>query len=145
MYHILFIHSSVEGHLGCVLPIMNDTAMNIVEQVSFLTLNLTFCELDVPRRASIHWADMVIAFRFGNYKWGLYEHPHTFPPPLDRKQRAHSVEFDESLLSSARNCPPFPAPHCINTGNKWEFLLGVHRHQNLVSAGFWIWAIPISE
>ena len=36
MYHIFFIHSSVEGHLGCFqfLTIMNKTAMNIVEQVS---------------------------------------------------------------------------------------------------------------
>ena len=36
MYHIFFIHSSVEGHLGCFqfLAIMNKAAMNIVEQVS---------------------------------------------------------------------------------------------------------------
>ena len=32
MYHILFIHSSVEGHLGCFqfLATMNKAAMNIV-------------------------------------------------------------------------------------------------------------------
>ena len=37
MYHIFFIHSLVEGHLGCfqVLLIMNNAAMNIVEQVSW--------------------------------------------------------------------------------------------------------------
>ena len=36
MYHTFFIHSSVEGHLGCfqVLASMNAAAMNIVEQVS---------------------------------------------------------------------------------------------------------------
>ena len=34
-YHISFIHSSVEGYLGCFqfLAIMNKAAMNIVEQV----------------------------------------------------------------------------------------------------------------
>jgi len=36
MYHILFIHSSVEGHLGCFqfLAIMNKASMNRIEQVS---------------------------------------------------------------------------------------------------------------
>ena len=31
MYHIFFIHSSVDGHLGCffVLAIVNTTAVNI--------------------------------------------------------------------------------------------------------------------
>lgn len=107
----------------------------MVEQVSFLTLNSTFCGLDVPWWASIHWADIVIAFRFVNYKWmrPLWTsicrvfNQCTFPPSLDRKQRTHSVESDESLLSSARNCLPFPAPCCIYTGNEWELLLGVHR------------------
>jgi hypothetical protein len=38
MYHIFCIHSSVEGHLGSfqILAIINKTAMNIVEHVSFL-------------------------------------------------------------------------------------------------------------
>jgi hypothetical protein len=36
MYHIFCIHSSVEGQLGSIqlLAIMNNAAMNIVEQVS---------------------------------------------------------------------------------------------------------------
>ena len=37
MYHIFFIHSSLDGHLGClhVLAIVNSAAMNIEIHVSF--------------------------------------------------------------------------------------------------------------
>ena len=37
MYHIFFIHSSTDGHLGCfhVLPIVNSAAMKIRVHVSF--------------------------------------------------------------------------------------------------------------
>jgi hypothetical protein len=38
MYHIFYIHSSVEGHLGSfqLLAIINKVSMNIVEHVSLL-------------------------------------------------------------------------------------------------------------
>ena len=48
MYHNFFIHSSVDGHLGCfhVLAIVNRAAMNIGVHVSFRTMS--FCRY-MPR------------------------------------------------------------------------------------------------
>jgi hypothetical protein len=44
MYHIVFIHSSVEGHLGSfqLLPIINKAVMNIVDYVSLLYVGASF-------------------------------------------------------------------------------------------------------
>ena len=40
MYHVLFIHPSVDGHLGCfhVLAVVYSAAMNIEVHVSFLVM-----------------------------------------------------------------------------------------------------------
>ena len=40
MYYIFFIHSSVDGHLGCfcALAVVNSAAMNIWVHVSFLMM-----------------------------------------------------------------------------------------------------------
>ena len=44
MYHIFCIHSSVEGHLGCLqlLAVINKAALNIVEHVSLLYVGAFF-------------------------------------------------------------------------------------------------------
>ena len=48
MYHIFFIHSSVDGHLGCfcVLAIVNSAAVNTGEHVSLFELwfSLSICQ-----------------------------------------------------------------------------------------------------
>ena len=43
MYHIFFIHSSVDGHLNCirVLAVVNSAAVNIGVQVCFQTVVLS--------------------------------------------------------------------------------------------------------
>ena len=48
MYHIFFIHSSVDGHLGgfCVLATVNSAAMYIEAYVSFRTMFFSGC---IPR------------------------------------------------------------------------------------------------
>ena len=45
MYHIFFIHSSVDGHLGClhVFAIVSSAAMNIGVHVSFWVIAFSRC------------------------------------------------------------------------------------------------------
>ena len=50
IYHIFFIHSSVDGHLGClnVLDVVNRAAVNIVR--AYISLTYSFVEFigDLP-------------------------------------------------------------------------------------------------
>ena len=52
MYHIFFIHSSVDGHLGCfcVLAIVSSAGMNIGVHVSFQSM---FFSRYMPREVGL--------------------------------------------------------------------------------------------
>ena len=84
MYHIFFIHSSVNGHLGCfhVLAIVNTAAMNIGVHVSFQTM---FFSGYMPRTLCSYWRKMP-SFTPGFHEERVFPQ-HNFglflsPPPL---------------------------------------------------------------
>jgi hypothetical protein len=57
MYHIFYIHSSVEGHLGSfqLLAIINKAAKNIVEHVSYEALPVPGKYRSGCSQSSIGW------------------------------------------------------------------------------------------
>ena len=70
MYHIVFIHFSVHGHLGCfhVLTIVNNVAMNIGVHVYF---QIKVSSGYMPRSA--------IDGSYGNSIFNFEKLPHCFP------------------------------------------------------------------
>ena len=72
MYHIFFIHSSVDGHLGCfyVLAIVNSSVMNIGVHVSFQTM---FFSRYVPRNGIAgSYGSSIFIFSFLDHMSCLY-------------------------------------------------------------------------
>ena len=66
MYHIFFIHSSVDGHLGCfhVLAIVNSAAMKIRVHASFQVMVFSGY---IPRSE--------IAVSFGSSTFSFFKEP----------------------------------------------------------------------
>ena len=61
LYHIFFIHFSVDGHFGCfhALAVVNSATMNIGMHVSFWTVVLTGY---TPSRLLDHMLDLSLVF-----------------------------------------------------------------------------------
>ena len=62
IYHIFFIHSSVDGHLGCVLAIVNSATMNIWVHVSFLIRVFVFSRYTPKRGIAGSYGNSIFSF-----------------------------------------------------------------------------------
>ena len=109
MYHILFIHSSVSGHLDCfhILAIVNSASLNIGVRISFRIMVF-----------SGHMPRVGIAWSYGSFIFVFVSSLHTirhravrvYIPQCRRVQFSSVTQFD---LCNPMDCitPGFPVHH----------------------------------
>ena len=109
MYHNFFIHSSVDGHLGCfhVLAIVNSAAMNIGVQVSF---SIVVSSGYVPNSG--------IVGSYGSFIPSLLRNLHTSPQWL----------YQFTLPPTVKECSLYSTPSPTFTDGVLLILLGVTRN-----------------
>ena len=120
MYHILFIHSSVSGHLDCfhILAIVNSASLNIGVHISF---RITVFSGHMPR--------VGIAWSYGSFIFVFVSSLHTirhravrvYIPQCRRVQFSSVTQFD---LCNPTDCitPGFPVHH------PFQELAQIHIH-----------------
>jgi hypothetical protein len=106
MYHIFYIHSSVEGHLGSfqLLAIINRAALNIVEHVSLLTVGISSGYM--PRRGTAGSSGSTMSSFLSNRQTdfqsgctSLHSHQQWRSVPLSPHPRQHLLSPEFLILA----------------------------------------------
>ena len=87
IYHIVFIYSSVDGHLGCfhILAIVNNPAVNITVHVSFkISVFIFFNYISGSEIVRSHSSSVFSFFEEPQYCFPQWLNQFTYPPSVDK-------------------------------------------------------------